>query len=1114
MFVSGGRKRCSSTAIMVHHQEEDTYSFRLNHTDTNLSSEALTTLHKQRIDTLFRSKRLANQNRQTRLGSPESTTTISRNSTHSFSSGNSTIRSQSTTSLKHSSSVLINSTSNNNKSRLNNTSGPIKSPGLNTASTNVSVHPAPTTIIQINSGSRPLPPDPRISTTKNNHVLAAESASTSTPVRRTESKKVVQHTSQAQVELEQAFGGKDQRQKAFMDTRSAVQAQIERLFADATRENTTKNQRIGLDFTCIPSPPPLPSRAPEPPPPPSLKTHPAFRNASPSLSSPSSFKRNTPSPHSSGSGSACSTVSRSSSHHSSHSLNSNMVYRVDYLGAIQLTGKATSLDVLQDPLKQLYYIYKFNISKGSRAPLSTLSITDSGLRVLRNASSKEEIDFTNPFSTIAVWAAIKMVIKKKINNNGQVNYSYAFLPLICDPEAQEKFNTYYPLNVADPTIMDGPHPPMFACVMRKIGESRILECHGFICRSSEDAIVIAANLYQALLGTMNPETNTSLNEEPDYVMSDSELTPTRPPRRRRTPSPSVQGSLRRACSEDMLRTTNTLDGYTNRLHRTNDKISLSILEEIGLTQSNKLPIPRSKSFANMSESITANNIFGEPKKKIILGSIDDVLKAVINPNGMSFTEMDPQHRELLMKMALMLTKDEIYKRSKNIMRSQRPRSISLGGFESDSDTSTITSVIKATKRSISRFGSRASNSLRPSYFKERMPLKKFNTHQGSINIQREQIQLKETSLKTIEYKQVTEGSLKRRAPKTPMPKRNHSGYSSYSECEYDSECSSKCYCTLPTPNSNIKHNCAKNKSLHAINAKKGGCDCESESCAESERCYCSLKNINKNGLKTYEINLDTETDTTVTSGTMKKVNPKLATRYGSLSNISDSESRNNANSWKSAIKSDLNSHLNQHNNSRSNGTIMTSKTEITRQMSMISTGNRPNVCRSSTQRTQYNRPRHRARSTDSVLEIPSRRYMNSSGSLGSHGSANSESSSRSSPGLDSQNSDGSADSSSSQPKILLLSAVDPQGKVVYRGHSQKKRRENSDTESILSMKKTAEIAALFSELKLNQKTDLIEQLQKQANAADSDEEEHYEIMDDNQSFLFSENIENSLGYLP
>ena len=46
------------------------------------------------------------------------------------------------------------------------------------------------------------------------------------------------------------------------------------------------------------------------------------------------------------------------------------------------------------------------------------------------------------------------------------------------------------------------HPALFAAVMRKAGVAKQLECHGFVCDSPEEAIMMAANLYQALLETM------------------------------------------------------------------------------------------------------------------------------------------------------------------------------------------------------------------------------------------------------------------------------------------------------------------------------------------------------------------------------------------------------------------------------------------------------------------------------------------------------------------------------------------------------------------------------------------------------------------------------------
>ena len=65
----------------------------------------------------------------------------------------------------------------------------------------------------------------------------------------------------------------------------------------------------------------------------------------------------------------------------------------------------------------------------------------------------------------------------------------------------------------------------------------------------------------------------------------------------------------------------------------------------------------------------------------------------------------------------------------------------------------------------------------------------------------------------------------------------------------------------------------------------------------------------------------------------------------------------------------------------------------------------------------------------------------------------------------------------------MVSAVDPKGKIVYRGtssagsthHSQHHHRSVTKAvpEGALSAKKTTEIAAMFSNIKLNQTTDIV-----------------------------------------
>jgi hypothetical protein len=64
-------------------------------------------------------------------------------------------------------------------------------------------------------------------------------------------------------------------------------------------------------------------------------------------------------------------------------------------------------------------------------------------------------------------------------------------------------------------------------------------------------------------------------------------------------------------------------------------------------------------------------LFKELKEKEGIGSIDDILRQVVKPDGMSFNGIQPVYRELLMKLAMSMSKDEIFIRSQNIMNEEK-----------------------------------------------------------------------------------------------------------------------------------------------------------------------------------------------------------------------------------------------------------------------------------------------------------------------------------------------------------------------------------------------------------------------------------------------------------
>ena len=107
--------------------------------------------------------------------------------------------------------------------------------------------------------------------------------------------------------------------------------------------------------------------------------------------------------------------------------------------------------------------------------------------------------------------------------------------------------------------------------------------------------------------------------------------------------------------------------------------------------------------------------------------------------------------------------------------------------------------------------------------------------------------------------------------------------------------------------------------------------------------------------------------------------------------------------------------------------------------------------------------------------------------------------------------------------VSAVHGVDTKGKIVYRGTSASQKQHHRSAsqlpEGVLSVKKTTEIAAMFSNLKLNQTTDIIID---QSTAEDTDASEL--STDDAYSSMkyrgrigkhgYSKSMENSLGYLP
>lgn len=228
------------------------------------------------------------------------------------------------------------------------------------------------------------------------------------------------------------------------------------------------------------------------------------------------------------------------------------IFSVHYLGSTPLRDKVTSLSGLQTPLKDLYFSYRRNY-RHKCSLTGRLEISKSGLKV-RYKGEKGDLEQLNPFPTIAVWSAVKFVVQPDETND----LSYAFLPLITDPDNIDRHALFRTLESQDKKYIlshnENSHSPLFAVVMRKIGVAKQLECHGFVCQTTEDAIVIAATLYKSLMSHMSRQGHTDKkklkNRNGVSCMSITSSVspndiPVRPPRKKRSTS-SMSGDSDRA----------------------------------------------------------------------------------------------------------------------------------------------------------------------------------------------------------------------------------------------------------------------------------------------------------------------------------------------------------------------------------------------------------------------------------------------------------------------------------------------------------------------------------------------------------------------------------------
>uniref|UniRef100_A0A1I8MDX8 PID domain-containing protein n=1 Tax=Musca domestica TaxID=7370 RepID=A0A1I8MDX8_MUSDO len=671
-------------------------------------------------------------------------------------------------------------------------------------------------------------------------------------------------------------------------------------------------------------------------------------------------------------------------------------FAVTCLGSLPLKDKVTSLQGLQEPLRELY----LKEIKDEKRNTGSLDICATGLRVKISTKSENTTKSTNegeitPFHNIAVWSAVKFTVS-------QEDGGAAFLPLITSPENIDKSLLFQPLSVSEQKrLANNQHAPIFAVVMRSADLPKVLECHAFICKSTEDAIVIAATLYQSLMAHVSSNSHRSTKRRTPRnqngvscisIASSSAVTGSNYHSRsqlvsagRKSSFRSTNGSLgnvpsvasrssrkKRVANSSLSSSSNiineavetsteerkrkshkskrappiptTIPGeMSRRLHSSNRdnrnspsssyhenmdkngkhlnvghtrKISGDAVYKASQFLSNGAPpavvaaaiassggglrtsdttgdiltrvaIPRSGSFLNTggltrykSRAARRNSdkignggggggggsplgfseLFNEFRLHENLHSLDDILNAIIDADGMSFNDLKPIYKEFLLKLAVTLTKDELFQRSKNIMRRQKKKKLKRKLYTNSSQKKTKTPIFgtKSLKKvfQLGQFRSCRGKPPKPPRNKELGnhhrksdppivigPPTMISTHpnHGRSNPVHPHNQRNRATTSGSDV------SLVRHENAFGLNRNSSSGYVSCSECSYDSEsctCTSadRCYCSLRTEeiNENELRRRNERRSSKRIVQNANMNRQSLISCKSDDKCYCSL----------------------------------------------------------------------------------------------------------------------------------------------------------------------------------------------------------------------------------------------------------------------------------
>lgn len=539
-------------------------------------------------------------------------------------------------------------------------------------------------------------------------------------------------------------------------------------------------------------------------------------------------------------------------------------FTIKHLGSLSIQCKITSLEGFQEPLRELYFKYKINRKKDLTG---AIQINDNGLYIEYNNQYGGKIEKLNPFSTIAIWASLRFKCRKS-----GAEYEYAFLPLVTNSNADKdllfrRVDAEYTQYFVNGTFEE--ENAIFVVVMREPDTpNKQLICHGFVCESSEDAVIMAATLYKVLMSKLGKNRVIKGRNEPRRKSTNDRLSSIKETSSSDLPAHSVEPQKTLPPPKRPPRKTKSKCD-PNEIKNENKSESLDNGDVL-----TKVAIPRSSSFLNtnrmssryknsrnVSTQVQKTNLsplgfmemFNELQSQEGLKTVDEILNVIIKEDGMSFNELKPIYKEFLLKLALVLSKDELYNRSKTIMKKQKvkkkvPKLKKVITTKKGLKNVFRKPLVKLKPKSGNSCScTKSSNKIytdstsTDSFFlKEKStpdvpklrPAKTTNVRHKSFKFRSQRIT---STSEDSDYPNVNHNrKYSKNKVKDDIIRPSSSGYFSFSECSYDTEsctCTSadKCYCSL----SKEQHK----KKLQTANFSS--CSCDTLACRKRNKCYCA-----------------------------------------------------------------------------------------------------------------------------------------------------------------------------------------------------------------------------------------------------------------------------------